>query len=65
VENGVVYVGSYWYDAKYLYALDASTGAELWSYATSNGVISGPALENGVVYFGSFDDDVYALNHLS
>jgi outer membrane protein assembly factor BamB len=32
-----------------------------WSYATGDGVMSAPAEVNGVVYFGSFDSDVYAI----
>ena len=35
--NGLVYVGS---DDGYLYALDASTGALLWSYLTDNTIRS-------------------------
>ena len=35
VANGVVYVGSY---DDNVYALNASTGAELWSYATGGQV---------------------------
>ena len=58
VANGVVYVGS---EDGHLYALNAKTGAKLWSYAT-NFVDSSPAVANGVVYFGSTDDNVYALN---
>ena len=45
-----------------VYALKASTGALLWSYATGNGVYSSPAVANGVVYIGSDDGNVYALN---
>jgi outer membrane protein assembly factor BamB len=60
VTNGVVYVGSY---ADTLYALNASTGAVLWSYiAGVGGVNASPAVANGVVYFGSGDYNVYALN---
>ena len=57
--NGVVYIGS---DDSNLYALNASTGAKLWSYATGAAVQSSPAVANGVVYFGSDDGNVYALN---
>jgi hypothetical protein len=59
VAKGVVYVGSS--DGK-LYALNARTGALLWSYTTAGGVDS-TAVSNGVVYFGSNGDhSVYALN---
>ena len=34
----------------------------LWSYTTGSGVTSSPAVANGVVYVGSYDDKVYALN---
>ena len=48
-----------------MYALNASTGAKLWSYATGDlyCVTSSPAVVNGVVYVGSrTDGNVYALN---
>ena len=45
-----------------VYALNASTGAKLWSFATGGQVYSSPAVANGVVYIGSFDGNVYALN---
>jgi uncharacterized repeat protein (TIGR01451 family) len=56
VVNGVVYFGC----GNSLYALNASTGARLWSYATGGAVNSSPAVANGVVYFSS--DNLYALN---
>ena len=34
----------------------------LWKYTTGSGVISSPAVANGVVYVGSADNNVYALN---
>jgi outer membrane protein assembly factor BamB len=43
-----------------MYALNANTGAQLWSYAIP--VVSSPAVANGVVYVGSEDHNVYALN---
>ena len=59
VADGVVYVGS---DDFNVYALNAHTGAKLWSYATGDTVDSSPAVANGVVYVGSQDSNVYALN---
>ena len=59
VANGVVYVGSGDYN---VYALDAATGAKLWSYHTGGAVYSSPTVANGVVYVGSYDYNVYALN---
>ena len=58
VANGVVYVGS---DDGNVYALNASTGAKLWSYTTGSYVDSSPAVANGVVYVGSSDGNVYAF----
>jgi outer membrane protein assembly factor BamB len=57
VVNGVVYIASQ--DGN-LYALNANTGAKLWSDANT-GCCSSPAVANGVVYA---DDgvDMYALN---
>ena len=45
-----------------LYALNASTGAVLWSYPTGGTVDSSPTAVNGVVYVGSEGYTVYALN---
>jgi outer membrane protein assembly factor BamB len=59
VASGAVYVGS---GDNNVYALDASTGSLLWSYATGGPVSSSPALVNGVVYVGAESSDVYALN---
>jgi outer membrane protein assembly factor BamB len=33
-----------------------------WSYTTGSGVESSPAVANGVVYFGSYDGNLYALS---
>jgi outer membrane protein assembly factor BamB len=49
VANGIVYLGSF--DGN-LYALDASTGAYLWSYFIGDWISSSPAVANGVVYIG-------------
>ena len=57
--NGVVYFGSY--DGK-LYALDAQTGSEKWSYATNGNIESSPAYGDGTIYVGSHDNNTYALN---
>jgi outer membrane protein assembly factor BamB len=58
VANGVVYVGS---DDGNVYALSASTGAELWSFTTPGPVSSSPAVADGVVYVGYWGG-VYALS---
>jgi outer membrane protein assembly factor BamB len=61
VVNAVVYFGAH----DQVYALDARTGTELWTYATGGQVNSSPAVANGVVYVGSClgnIGDMYALN---
>ena len=45
-----------------VYALNATTGAKLWSFTTGALVDSSLAFVNGVVYVGSEDHDVYALD---
>jgi outer membrane protein assembly factor BamB len=45
----------------YLYALDARTGARLWSYETGDVVPGSPTVANGVLFFGSYDTNVYAF----
>ena len=56
----MLYVGSQ--DHKF-YALNASTGAEIWSRFFVNGYhTSSAAVADGVVYFGGGDGYIYALN---
>jgi len=54
VANGMVYILN-------IQALNASTGVTIWTYAMGGGH-STPAVVNGVVYIGSWDDNIYALN---
>jgi outer membrane protein assembly factor BamB len=65
VANGVVYYGSFDYSVAaltgHVYALNASTGAQLWSFETGGPVTSSPAVANGVVYISS-NGNLYALN---
>ena len=37
----------------------------MWNFTTGGYVISGPAVFNGNVYFGSYDHNVYALDALT
>ena len=69
VVNGAVYVGSenifykgvqHGYVGNF-YALNAKNGAKIWNYTTADGD-SSPALVGGIVYLGSWNDNVYALN---
>ena len=57
--NGVVYVGSQ--DGN-VYALNASTGAKLWSYAAGDDVFLARGGEWGGLYRLRQSGNVYALN---
>jgi outer membrane protein assembly factor BamB len=58
--DGKLYQGSF--DHK-LYAIDAGTGKELWSFSGATAPIAvQPALKDGVLYFGAFDSNFYAIN---
>lgn len=48
--NGVLYSGDL---DGHMYAIDAATGKVLWSYLSSGTVLDGPAIANGVIYWGS------------
>jgi polyvinyl alcohol dehydrogenase (cytochrome) len=50
VANGVVYTDSY---SGYVYAINAATGAILWSFNTGGSVIDGPSIVKGFVFWGS------------
>jgi polyvinyl alcohol dehydrogenase (cytochrome) len=50
VANGVVYAGSF---SGMMYAMDAKRGNILWSFDSGGSVIDGPAIADGVVYWGS------------
>jgi polyvinyl alcohol dehydrogenase (cytochrome) len=50
VANGVMYAGAL---DGHMYAFDAATGKILWSYLTAGSVLGGPAIVNGIVYWGS------------
>jgi outer membrane protein assembly factor BamB len=56
VQDGIVYVAS-----DQLYALDARTGKNIWTYRTT--LPNTPAVADGVVYVGSWEDEkLYALD---
>jgi eukaryotic-like serine/threonine-protein kinase len=57
VVEGLVLVGA----AEAIFALDATTGAEVWRYDTEYPVISSAAVAEGVVYMGDFTR-LYALD---
>ena len=50
--NGVVY-GCSLDPQGYMYALNGATGAELWSFASGGSCLSGAAISDGTLYWGS------------
>jgi polyvinyl alcohol dehydrogenase (cytochrome) len=50
VANGVLYAGSY---SGAMYALDAGTGAILFTFASGGSVVDAPSIVKGTVYWGS------------
>ena len=50
--NGVVY-GCSLDPQGYMYALNAATGAELWKYPSGGSCLSGAAISDGMVFWGS------------
>lgn len=62
VAGGTVYFGSYGDSSETnLYAVDAKTGVEKWSYTNISIIDSGPLVVDGVLYIASFDSNVYAF----
>ncbi|MFC1769285.1 LamG-like jellyroll fold domain-containing protein, partial [Nanoarchaeota archaeon] len=59
VSNGIVYIGSL---DNNTYALNATTGNQIWNYTAGDWVDTSPAVSNGIVYIGSYDNNTYALN---
>ncbi len=59
IVGNVVYFGS---GDQNVYALDATTGALKWTFATGDVVHASPAVVDGVVYIGSWDRNLYALD---
>jgi outer membrane protein assembly factor BamB len=67
--NGVLYIGSW---DGYEYALNASTGVELWKQflgiqpktkqCIAKGITSTATIDNGILYVGGGDGNMYALN---
>ncbi|MCH7605662.1 MAG: PQQ-binding-like beta-propeller repeat protein [Chloroflexi bacterium] len=59
-DRNIVLVGS---EDGHLYAFDATDGGDyLWKFPTGNKIWSTPVIRDGIVYFGSHDGNVYAVN---
>ncbi|MCL6591015.1 MAG: PQQ-binding-like beta-propeller repeat protein [Firmicutes bacterium] len=61
IPRATVYIGS----GTTLLALDADTGKTLWKYEATGVIDSTPAVDAGIVYFGTNGNMVYALNRFS
>jgi outer membrane protein assembly factor BamB len=69
VVNNIVYIGS---SNGFFYALDALKGTQkwryhtngslIWHYQTGGHILSTAAIASSVIYFGSDDHNLYALN---
>ncbi len=67
VANGKVFFGTWCLGglcnpAGHFEALDAATGNVLWINSTTAAVVSSPAIDNGIVFFGEDDGSVLAVN---
>jgi outer membrane protein assembly factor BamB len=58
VADGLVYVGDW---NGYVYAFEARTGRQVWTFRTGGEVKGGLAFDGGRVFAGSYDHHVYAL----
>ena len=58
VAEGIVYIAQ----GSYMFALNDSTGAQVWNYSIGVFTQSSPAVADGILYVGSEDKSVYALN---
>ncbi|OGS40964.1 MAG: hypothetical protein A3K77_07070 [Euryarchaeota archaeon RBG_13_31_8] len=57
-ENDLLFICS----GKNCYAIDISTGNQVWSFETGGVITSRPFVDDDDIYFGSWDTFVYSLN---
>ena len=64
VVSGTVFFGGWNVSSgeHFVYAVNETTGTEKWKFRTGDGILSSPAVANGVVYVGSLDQFLYALD---
>jgi outer membrane protein assembly factor BamB len=58
VADGKVYLGS---EGGTLYAFDAATGKQDWTYRAGGAIKGSPTLDKGVLFFGAYGGSVYAV----
>ncbi len=58
-----IYKGSVYFGAAdtWFYSVDAKTGRKNWAYKTNGIVLSSAAAKDDILYFGCFDQNLYAL----
>jgi hypothetical protein len=64
VYRGIVYAGannSGTPSDNRFYALNASTGAQIWNYSTGSYIRASAAVANGVIYVGAGNGNIYAI----
>ena len=64
IADGMVFYGECFTDTARVVALNCETGQEVWSYETSAnllGILSSPAITDGVVYIAGTDWNLYAF----
>lgn len=59
VSGGKVFVGT---EMGNLYALNATTGADVWNFAAGGPILNSVAVDGGRVFFGAMDGAVYAVD---
>ena len=59
VHKGVLYFGAC---DHIFYAVDAEAGKELWRFRTGDVILSKPCIAGDTIFFGSFDENLYALD---
>jgi len=62
VLGGRLYIGGSNLNDYNLYALNATTGAKVWSFKTDGHISSSPTVSGDIVYIQSADTNVYALD---
>lgn len=62
VVNGVIYAGG---RDNLLYAIDATSGTELWSFAVEGNLRDTPAVHNGLIFVTCWGPNVYAIDAAS
>ncbi|MEO8287529.1 MAG: PQQ-binding-like beta-propeller repeat protein [Chloroflexota bacterium] len=58
ISDAIVYIGG----DEWLYAVDAITSKQIWTFDTPGGAVNSAAVAGGIVYFSSGDQTLYAAD---